>query len=55
MPLETLAGASPSRLRVQRYGNFSIPPNICTFFFTFHAKKVARNEEISRPRARTYI
>ena len=35
------AGVSLSRLRVQRYADFSIPPNICGGFLKKLAKKVA--------------
>ena len=44
MPSESPAGGSPSRLRVQRYGDFFIPPNIMITFFSFRAKKVNDNE-----------
>ena len=38
-PWSLFAGGSPSRLRVQRYGDFSIPPNFSASFFAFRAKK----------------
>jgi len=44
MPSESPAGGSPSRLRVQRYGDFFILPNIMTTFFSLRAKKVNGNE-----------
>ncbi|MBQ6432460.1 MAG: hypothetical protein IJJ94_00680, partial [Bacteroidaceae bacterium] len=45
------AGVSLSRLRVQRYADFSIPPNICRGFLKKLAKKVAfghRNDQLGQ-------